>query len=443
VLPFANLGGDKDQEYFSDGLAEEILNLLAEVPGLKTIARTSSFAFRGKEDDVRSIAGALNVTHVLQGSVRRSGDRIRVSAQLIAAGDGSTLWSERYDRRMDDLFALQDDIAASITSQLKVRVAPGSSRTRRQPNLEAYDAYLRYRQHQWEFTPEALRRSREYLELAISLDPEFALPYVGLADHFFAQTHFATAREWVSRMREMAGRAIALDSGLSEAQAMHGILTGMFDRRWAEAERWFAKALAHPVVHWHVRVWYAWFYLQVLGRSEEARRHVEIALADNPLNHMVHWARGTVLESLSSPQEAAGAYRKILELEPHNWMAAWAFALQQARHGQFDEARRLAGQAMAAAPWAAYSRGAMAGVLIHEGKADEARSLLAGPQSPVAKACAAIALSDADGAAAAMIEAMEQDYVKSVVMLIGPHRPLLRRSQRWRELAAKLELPHE
>ncbi|HBY64113.1 MAG TPA: hypothetical protein DEH78_30185, partial [Solibacterales bacterium] len=232
VLPFANLSGDKDQEYFSDGLAEEILNLLAQLPGLKTIARTSSFAFRGKEDDVRSIAGALNVTHVLQGSVRRSGDRIRVTAQLIAASDGATLWSERYDRRMEDLFALQDEIAAAITSQLKVRVAPGLTKPRRQPNLEAYEAYLRYRQHQWEFTPEALERSRECLERAISLDPEFALPYVGLADHFFVQTQFAPAGEWVPKIRKMAARAIALDPELSEAQAMHGILAGMFDRNW-------------------------------------------------------------------------------------------------------------------------------------------------------------------------------------------------------------------
>ncbi len=441
VLPFANLGGDKDQEYFSDGLAEEILNLLAQLPGLKTIARTSSFAFRGKEDDVRSIAAALSVTHVLQGSVRRSADRIRVSAQLIAACDGSALWSERYDRKVDDLFALQDEIAASITAQLKVRVAPGSTKPRRQPNLEAYESYLRYRQYQWEFTPEALQRSRECLERAIALDPEFALPHVGLADHFFAQTQFAAAREWVPRMRDMAARALALDPGLSEAQAMQGILTGMFDLNWAEAERWFAKALAHPVVHWHVRVWYAWFYLQVMGRSDEARRHVEIALTDNPLNHMVHWAQGAVMEGLSSPHEAARAYARILAVEPGNWMAAWQFALQQGRQGEFREARRLAGVAMDAAPWAAYSRGTMAGLLMQEGRADEAQALLSGSQSPVAKACAAIVRSDADGAAAALIEAMDQDYVKSVVMLLGPHRPFLQQSSRWSELHTKLRLP--
>jgi TolB-like protein/Tfp pilus assembly protein PilF len=443
VLPFANLSGDKDQEYFSDGLAEEILNLLAQLPGLKTIARTSSFAFRGKEDDVRSMARALNVTHVLQGSVRRSGDRLRVSAQLIGAADAATLWSERYDRKMDDLFALQDEIAASITSQLKVRVAPGSGKPRRQPNLEAYDAYLRYRQHQWGFTPEAFERSRECLERAIALDPEFALPYVGLADHYFAQTQFARASEFVPRIREMAARAIALDPELSEAQAMHGILAGMFDRKWAEAELWFAKALAHPAVHWHVRVWYAWFCLQVLGRSEEARRHLEIALTDNPLNPMVHWAKAAVMEGLALPDEAARWYRKLLEEEPGNWMATWAFALQQARQGEFQEARRLAAQSLAAAPWAAYARGTMAGILIHEGKADEAEALFSGSQRPVAKACAAIALSDAEGATGAMIEAMEQDYVKSVVMLIGPHRPLLQQSRRWREFAAKLGLPGE
>ena len=184
VLPFANMSRDPDDEYFSDGLADEIINALAQVPGLKVIARTSAFAFKGKNEDVRRIAEMLGVTNVLEGSVRRAGGRVRVMAQLILAADGTHLWSQRYDREMTDIFALQDEIAAAIAEALKVTLNPPPER--RMPSVPAYEAYLRYRSYQWLFTPEASRRSRECLEQALALDPAFALPYVGLADYHFA-----------------------------------------------------------------------------------------------------------------------------------------------------------------------------------------------------------------------------------------------------------------
>ena len=175
---------DPDDEYFSDGLAEEIINALAQVPGLKVIARTSAFAFKGKNEDIRRIADTLGVTNILEGSVRRAGGRVRVTAQLIQAADGTHLWSQRYDREMSDIFAVQDEIAAAIAGALKLKLVPAPER--RMPSVPAYEAYLRYRSYQWQFTPEASRRSRECLEQALALDPEFALPYVGLADYHFA-----------------------------------------------------------------------------------------------------------------------------------------------------------------------------------------------------------------------------------------------------------------
>jgi serine/threonine-protein kinase len=145
VLPFANMSRDVDDEYFSDGLAEEIINALVKIPGLKVIARTSAFAFKGQNTDIRRIADVLGVANILEGSVRRAGNRIRVTAQLITAADGSHLWSERYDRQMEDLFAMQDEIAAAIASELKVQFAvTPAARVRRQPDLQAYEAYLRY-----------------------------------------------------------------------------------------------------------------------------------------------------------------------------------------------------------------------------------------------------------------------------------------------------------
>jgi serine/threonine-protein kinase len=216
VLPFANMSQNADDEFFSDGLAEEIINALVQVPGLKVIARTSAFAFKGKNDDIRKIAETLGVTNVLEGSVRRAGSRIRVTAQLIQARDGTHLWSQRYDRELADIFAVQDEIAAAIAGALKLKLAPAPER--RMPSLPAYEAYLRYRFYQWRFTPEDSQRSRECLEQALALDPGFALPYVGLADSHLALSAVGALnpREAMTRARELAGRALEIDPDLPE-----------------------------------------------------------------------------------------------------------------------------------------------------------------------------------------------------------------------------------
>jgi serine/threonine-protein kinase len=190
VLPFANMSRDPDDDYFSDGLAEEIINALARMPGLKVTSRTSAFAFRGKEQDITKIAEALRVRTVLEGSVRRSGSRIRVTAQLISAADGYHLWSERYDREMVDLFALQDEIAAAIAKALQLMLSGKPVESRRHtPALLAHDAHLKGR-HLLENGPgvgrlagnaaEVWERSKEYFHQAIRLDANYAEPHIGL-----------------------------------------------------------------------------------------------------------------------------------------------------------------------------------------------------------------------------------------------------------------------
>jgi adenylate cyclase len=181
VLPFANLSGDKEQEYFSDGLAEEIINALAKIPRLKVIARTSAFAFKGQNIDIRRIAETLGVASILEGSVRRSGNRIRVTAQLIAATDGTHLWSERYDRELADVFAVQDEISAAISKALQVRLSPqAAAKPRYTPKLPAYEALLKARHFHWKVTAEAMEQARPFYEQAIALDPQFALAHAPL-----------------------------------------------------------------------------------------------------------------------------------------------------------------------------------------------------------------------------------------------------------------------
>jgi TolB-like protein len=215
---------DADDEYFSDGLEEEIISLLAQLPGLKVIARTSAFAFMGGNEDIRKIADALGVTTVLEGSVRRAGSRIRVMAQLIQAADGAHLWSQRYDREMADVFDLQDEISAAIAAALKVKLAPTPER--RQPKIPAYEAYLRYRSYQWQFTPEATRLSRACLEQAL------------------ASVGAIPSHEAMPRARGFATHALGIDPELPEAHAMLGIVAGHYDFDWNEAGRRFSAAVS-------------------------------------------------------------------------------------------------------------------------------------------------------------------------------------------------------
>jgi serine/threonine protein kinase len=185
VLPFVNMSGDKEQEYFSDGLAEEILNALTKIPGLKVIARTSAFAFKGKDQDITKIAEALRVSNILEGSVRKAGNRIRVTAQLITASDGSHIWSERYDRELTDIFAIQDEICRGIVDKLRIKLGAGHPIVKRYTeNLEAYSLYLKGHYNIYKGTPDGMAKGRKYFEQALALDPKYAPAWFGLGDYY-------------------------------------------------------------------------------------------------------------------------------------------------------------------------------------------------------------------------------------------------------------------
>lgn len=185
VLPFANLSADKENEYFGDGLAEDIIDAMTKLPGLRVVPRTSAFAFQGKNVDVSEIATRLKVATILEGSVRKAGSRIRVTAQLIQADDQSHLWSERYDREMTDVFAIQDEISRAIVEKLRVRLAGDRPVVKRHTeNVEAYNLFLRGRHSILRLTPESLAKGKVYLDQAIALDPEYALAYAATAEYY-------------------------------------------------------------------------------------------------------------------------------------------------------------------------------------------------------------------------------------------------------------------
>jgi TolB-like protein/tRNA A-37 threonylcarbamoyl transferase component Bud32 len=193
VLPFANLSADKENEYFSDGLAEEIINSLTRLPGLRVTARTSSFSFRDKKADVREIGAKLNVESILEGSVYKSGNRIRITAQLISAADGYHLWSERYDRELKDVFAVQDEISQAIVEKLRIRLAGSRPLAKRYAeNVEAYNLCLKGRYYANKWTPEGFAKSKEYVEKAIAVDPNYALAWVGIASLYYGLASIST-----------------------------------------------------------------------------------------------------------------------------------------------------------------------------------------------------------------------------------------------------------
>jgi serine/threonine-protein kinase len=376
VLPFANMSADKEQEYFSDGLAEEILNLLAKIPALKVIARTSSFAFRGKDQDIRNIAEALGVAHVLEGSVRRAGNRIRVTAQLIAAADGSHIWSERYDRELTDVFEVQDEIASAVAEALRVRLASAPLR-RRQPNLAAYEAFLQGRHQMEKLNPEGFELGKKYLDRAIVLDPEYAEPHTALGEYYYylALSNLRASNEAMPLARAAATRALELEPSNAGAHAVLCYVAAFYDYDWTEAEKQHRLTTAGPAPAWARAV--AALRLLPLGRSEEAVREIEAALAQDPLNVVPRTLLGSSLTGAGLYDRAIVEARKAVEMDERQWGYHYILACGYGHQGRFAEAREPAERAFQLAPHHPYSTGNLAGILACLGENDRADRLLA------------------------------------------------------------------
>jgi serine/threonine-protein kinase len=382
VLPFANLSADKENEYFSDGLAEEIINVLAKVPGLTVIARTSAFAFKDKNEDIRRIAEALGVTTVLEGSVRRSGNRLRVTAQLITASDGSHVWSERYDREMADVFAIQDDIADAIASALKVKLALEPARRGGTTNLAAYEACLRGRYYWAQLTPENFARSRQLFEEAIALDPQFAAPHCYLGEDLYA---LALAprddrTQLLERARSAAETAIRLDPSMSEAQALLGSIAGGCNRDWTEAARRFQLAMTGQAITPHTRVHYG-LYLFQTGRLLDAERQYQRAVAEDPLNAICRQHLAWCLIALRRTREAAEHLRKMVDGE-NSPMSQFPWSLIYFIEGNLSEAIARARNTSVGGWRLPFRTGLLAALLEQRGEIEESRSVLAELPAP-------------------------------------------------------------
>jgi len=444
VLPFANMSADKENEFFGDGLAEEIINVLAQAPGMKVAGRTSSFFFRGKDVEFGELGRRLNVDHILEGSVRKAGNHIRVTAQLIKVTDGFHLWSERYDREMTDIFEIQDEITQAIAAALRIKLSPEAATFRRQtPNLRAYAAYLEARDHWVRPTPESLARVKECLEHAIELDPRFALAYSLLGAHYtmLANLGFRPAREVIPLARAAEQAALRIEPSLPEAHALLGVCAGT-DYNWNEAEREWRLAMAQEPVSRDVRFWYGNHYLLSMGRLAEAVEAMARGLQDDPLNVLYrhHFAVG--LRNAGRLEDAEAELRKILEIDENFPLAVSTLGAICAQQGRFEEALTLTERAYALTPWRHPVIGQLAALLVRAGARSRADALLemlgAGKEygAPTGLAVFHAVCGDLVRAAEWAERAIEERYPR-LVPILGP---LLRSSPGWPALAKLMNL---
>ena len=363
VLPLVNLSSDREQEYFSDGLSEELLNLLANVPGLRVAARTSAFAFKGKNEDVSAIAQKLHVATILEGSVRKAGDQIRITTQLINAADGYHLWSETYDRKLTDVFAVQDEIARAVVAALKLRLlhAP-TSKERRTASTEAYNQYLLGRQFFRRNNVDGFRRAQLAYEKAVALDPAYAPAWAGLALATFwvadSSESAAALAAGQERAVEAADKAIALGRDLPDGYLARGFVRVPIQWDWEGSRADMEQALTLRPEDPDTLSEYATVVLRPLNRLPQAISALRKAIESDPLNPRIWSALGNSLAMNGQRGPAREAFNRSLEISPDQSFTPYNLSLTFLVDGQdadalaasqrsTNEVFRLAGAALA------------------------------------------------------------------------------------------------
>jgi serine/threonine protein kinase/tetratricopeptide (TPR) repeat protein len=325
VLPFTNMSADPEQEYFCDGMSEELINALTKIKDLHVVARTSAFSFKGRDIDIREIGKKLGVGKLLEGSVRKAGNKLRITAQLVNVSDGYHLWSERYDREMDDVFAIQDEITLAIVDNLKVSLLGGEEAKitkRHTRDLDAYNLYLKGR-HFWGLrTGEGFKKAIECYQQALKIDPNYAPAYAGLADTlgFLGFFSFLPPEDAFSKCKEMATKALAIDNMLSEAHLSLAMNSGFYERDWYLADRQFKHAIEINPNNAYAHYLYS-LYLIGLGRLDEADEHLQRALALDPLSHIINMLVAVLQLYKRQYEKAIEKFERALELHPTFGMA--------------------------------------------------------------------------------------------------------------------------
>jgi serine/threonine protein kinase/Tfp pilus assembly protein PilF len=359
VLPFANMSADPENEYFADGMAEEIINALSRIQSLRVASRTSSFAFKGKNEDIGEIGRKLKVSTVLEGGVRKMGNRLRITAELVNVADGYHLWSERYDRDIEDVFAIQDEISQAIVKALRVILSEGEKKAiekKPQTNIQAYDYYLRGRQFFHQLRRRSLEYARQMFNKAIELDPDYALAYTGVADSSSLLYTYFDARDFNLRQADKASKkALELSPELAEAHVSRGIVTSL-THQFAEAEAAFEKAMKLEPKMFEAAYWYG-MALQAEGRFEDAVKMFDRASTLRPEDYQSAHFLGQAYRSLGKHEDEVAHLRRglslmegSLELNPDDARAANLAAGVFASLGEEEPALKYAERSLAIDP---------------------------------------------------------------------------------------------
>jgi TolB-like protein/Flp pilus assembly protein TadD len=452
VLPFANLSADKQDEYFSDGMTDEIAGELSKIPGMQVAARGSSFAFKGKNEDVSKIAGLLHVRNLLEGSVQRSAAKLRIEVQLIDAVHGFTLWTERYDETIADVFQIQSEVAESVAQKLRVKLLPAvKERLDKRPteDLEAYNLYLQGRYYYLQPSADRWTKAIDAFSRAIEKDPNFALAYTGLANAYsFSANSTMSVRDAIPKIRAAVTRALALDDSLGEA---HGALANdvlfSYDWNWTAAEREFRRALELDPSNSSVHSLYGDF-LDTMGRYDEALQQKQRAYELNPLWIQTLFEIGWVYRDMRDYERALQCAQRAIEREPNFPFPYTERGIILVLQGRFQEAVPDFERGAALAPSRPQMVAWLGAAYAVAGRRSEALKVLSNLKElshqryvdPVAFVTIYTGLGDFDQAFQWMDKAyQERDYL--LVTLKSPVWDPLRSDPRFKAIYKKVGLP--
>jgi eukaryotic-like serine/threonine-protein kinase len=450
VLPFVNVGS-ADSEYFCDGLTEEIIDALSRMPRLHVVARTSAFEFKGKPQNVSSIARQLNVRTIVEGSVRRSGDKLRVTSHLVSAEDGYCLWSQKFDCAANDVFAVQDEIGASIAQALKVRLDDTATITGRQKaeNLEAYESYLRGR-HQWNMrSGEGLQHALHYFEAALEHDPNYAAAYSGIADYHIAVASWGLERpaEAWPKAKDAALRALLEDPDLAEARASLGTISMWYDWEWKAAEREFLRAIALNPGHPNAHIQYNLLLVQT-RRFDEAEHHIRGVLASDPLSVRANSYLAGVFHYRREYDRSLEQCRHTLELDPNDIELHVVLGLNYEQKRMFREAIQELEKARALSGNNPLILGPLGSCFAGCGDLKEAQGILdeleqmSGSMyvAAITRAMVFLGMKDANSAFSWLESAARAREVLVCYLAVGPIYDCVRGDSRYREMLQRIGL---
>ena len=452
VLPFVNASGDAENEYLSDGITDELIHALGKVEGLNVASRTSVFALKGLREDVRNLGARLGVSAILEGTVRRAGNRLRITAQLSGIAEGRTLWSERYDRELEDVFEIQDEIARTIVTTLRstlLRDLGDAPPVRYTANLTAYHLYLKGRYWWNRRTQSAIAEGIQYFERAIEEDAGYALAYTGLADSYALQVDYrgAPVREGMERARSFARRALELDDTLAEAHTSLAWVLFIYDWDWLAAAAEFRRAIELNPAYSVARQWHSWF-LTAMGRTEAALSEGRIATELDPASVSIRRSMGWLHYYARQPREALEQLRRALAMNPTAEENHRLLGLAYLQLGLHDEAAAAFRESVASSESPVLATAGLGLVAAAKGRHTEARGILDGMYaqsrehyvSPVAFAMLHAGLREADQAFEWLDRAVEDRRGWLAYLKVEPLLDPLRGDPRFGRLLERVRL---